>query len=71
MVELEDKEKLKYRQFVGLLNTIRARGLLSAQQRRAYDARWRSEKNNRDLILEELERLMENYTEKMISNQEN
>jgi hypothetical protein len=63
MTEQEDKERLKYRQFVGMLNAIRGRGLLTASQRREYDARWRSESGNRDLILEELGRIMDNYSE--------
>jgi hypothetical protein len=70
MTEQEDAERLKYRQFVGMLNAIRGRGLLTASQRREYDARWRSESGDRDLILEELGRIMENYSEDEMTNQD-
>ena len=69
MTEQEDAERLKYRQFVGMLNAIRGRGLLTASQRREYDARWRSESGDRDLILEELGRIMENYSEDEMTSQ--
>jgi hypothetical protein len=69
MTEQEDRERLKYRQFVGMLNAIRGRGLLTASQRREYDARWRSESGDRDFILEELGRIMENYSEDEMMSQ--
>lgn len=69
MTEQEDAERLKYRQFVGMLNAIRGRGLLTASQRREFDARWRSESGDRDLILEELGRIMENYSEDEMTSQ--
>ena len=69
MTEQEDAERLKYRQFVGMLNAIRGRGLLTASQRREFDARWRSESGDRDLILEELGRIMENYSEDEMMSQ--
>lgn len=69
MTEQEDTERLKYRQFVGMLNAIRGRGLLTASQRREFDAKWRSESGDRDLILEELGRIMENYSENEMTSQ--
>ena len=66
MVDIENDEKLRYGQFVGLLNVIRSRGLMSAEQRREYDKRWRDVPENRDLVLQELERIMEEHSERLI-----
>jgi hypothetical protein len=66
MVEV-DSEKYKYRQFVELLNTLRRKALVSAQQRREFDKRWRAEPELRDLVYEELERINDEYTERCIS----
>lgn len=67
MAEIIDDERLKFGQFVELLNVIRSRGLISAEQWRELDKRWRTEPWNRDLILEELERMMEEYSENLLS----
>ena len=69
MKEQGDTEKVKYRQFVGMLNAIRGKGLLSAEERREYDSRWRTEKDGRDFILEELGRIMETYSEREVTSQ--
>jgi hypothetical protein len=61
--EVKDDERLKYGQFVELLNVLKSRGLVSAERRRELDVRWRAEPWNRDLILEELERIIEEYGE--------
>lgn len=66
MVEV-DSEKFKYRQFVELLNTLRSKALVSAQQRREFDRRWRAEPELRDLVLEELERINDEHAERRIS----
>jgi len=66
MVAIENDEKLRYGQFVGLLNVIRSRGLMSAEQRREYDKRWRDFPDDRDLVLQELERIMEEHSERLI-----
>jgi len=66
MVEV-DSEKFKYRQFVELLNTLRNKALVSAQQRREFDRRWRAEPELRDLVLEELERINDEHAERRIS----
>ena len=71
MVEVEDNEKLKYGQFVELLNTVRSKSLVSAQQRRDFDRRWRAEPELRDLVLEDLERIIEKYSERLISKDHN
>ena len=68
MVEIQDDEKLKYGQFVELLNTIRGKGLVSAERRRELDKRWSVEQENRDLILEEIERIMEEHSRRLIPN---
>ena len=60
---MKDDERLKYGQFVELLNVIRSRGLISAEEWRDLDGRWSDEPWNRDLILEELERIIEEYGE--------
>ena len=70
MVEVGDEEKLKYGQFVDLLNAIRSKDLISAKERRDLDKRWRSEPELRDLILEDLERIMEQHAERKIKDNE-
>lgn len=64
---MEDSARFKYRQFVELLNTLRSKALVSAQQRREFDRRWRDEPGLRDLVLEELERINEEHTERRMS----
>ncbi len=66
MVDVSDDARLKYGQFVELLNTIKSKGLVSAERRRELDKRWRTEQKNRDLVLEEIERIMENHSETLI-----
>jgi hypothetical protein len=66
----EDDKRLKYGQFVELLNTIRSKGLVSAEKRRELDKRWRAEPVNRDIVLEEIERIIENHTEQQIAQEE-
>jgi len=63
-----DKEKLRYRQFVEMINTLRSLELISAEYRRELDRKWRTEPNQRELILEELDRLNNEYSEKRISS---
>jgi hypothetical protein len=64
---VQDDHRIKYGQFVELLNTIRSEGLISAEKRRELDKRWRTELVNRDLVLEEMERIMEAHSEKLIA----
>ena len=70
MDSIQEDERLKYRQFVELLNTVRSKGLVSAEQRRKLDKRWRSEPRNRDIVLEEIERIIETHSEQQISQGE-
>jgi len=67
MVEIGDKERVKYGQFVDMLNALRGEDLISAQQRREFDRRWRAEPGLRDLIIEDLERIMEQHSERLMS----
>jgi len=67
MDETVDEEKMRYGQLVDMLNALRSKGLISAQQRRDLDRRWRAEPELRDLILEDLERIMENHAERLIA----
>ena len=66
MVDVSDDARLKYGQFVELLNTIKSKGLVSAERRREFEKRWRTEQKNRDLVLEEIERIIENHSETLI-----
>ena len=66
MVDVSDDARLKYGQFVELLNTIKSKGLVSAERRRELDKRWRTDQKNRDMVLEEIERIMENHSETLI-----
>ena len=66
----QDDERMKYGQFVELLNTVRSKGLVSAEKRRALDKRWRGEPVNRDIVLEEIERIIEAHSEQQISQGE-
>ena len=66
MVDVSDDARLKYGQFVELLNTIKNKGLVSAERRRELEKRWRTDQKNRDLVLEEIERIMENHSETLI-----
>lgn len=61
-----DHEKLRYRQFVELINTLRSLKLVSAQYRRELDRRWRKEPEKRILILEELDRLNDEHIQRRI-----
>ena len=70
MDTVEDDQRLKYGQFVELLNTLRGKGLVSAEKRRNLDKRWRGEPVNRDIILEEIERLIEAHSEQQIAQEE-
>jgi hypothetical protein len=63
MVDVSDDVRLKYGQFVELLNTIKSNGLLSAERRRELDKRWRTDQKNRDLVLEEIAGIMESHSE--------
>jgi len=67
---IQDDKRLKYGQFVELLNTIRGEGLVSAEKRRELDKRWRAEPVNRDLVLDEIARIMETHSERLISEEE-
>lgn len=66
-MEDEDNERMKYSQFVELLNVIRRKSLISAKERRDLDQRWRSDTDNRDLVLEEIECIVERHNEEVIS----
>ncbi len=70
MDSTQDDERMKYGQFVELLNTIRSKGLVSAEKRRDLDKRWRGEPVNRDIVLEEIERIIEAHSEQQISQGE-
>jgi hypothetical protein len=70
MDSIQDDERLKYGQFVELLNTVRSEGLVSAEKRRALDKRWRAEPANRDIVLDEIARIMESHSEQQISEGE-
>ncbi len=67
MDSIQDDERLKYGQFVELLNTVRSKGLVSAEKRRELDKRWRGEPVNRDIVLDEIARIMETHSEQQIS----
>ena len=58
---------MKYGQFIELLNTIRSERLISAEKRRNLDKRWRADPTNRDLVLDEIARVMEAHSEQQIS----
>jgi hypothetical protein len=70
MDSIQDDERMKYGQFVELLNTVRSKGLVTAEKRRELDRRWRAEPFNRDIVLEEIERIMEALSEQQISQDE-
>ncbi len=70
MDSIQDDERMKYGQFVELLNTVRSKGLVTAEKRRALDKRWRAEPVNRDIVLEEIERIIEAHSEQQISQGE-
>ena len=70
MDSVQEDQRLKYGQFVELLNTLRGKGLVSAEKRRQLDKRWRGEPVNRDIVLEEIERLIEAHSEQQISQGE-
>ncbi len=66
MVDASDDTRLKYGQFIELLNTIKSKGLVSAERRRELDKRWRIDQKNRDLVLEEIAGIMENHSETLM-----
>jgi len=66
MVDVSDDTRMKYRQFIELLNTIKSKGLVSAERRRELDKRWRIDQKNRDLVLEEIAVIMENHSETLM-----
>lgn len=70
MDSIQDDHRVRYGQLVEMLNTIRSEGLISAEKRRELDKRWRAEPVNRDIVLEEIERLMETHSERLISKEE-
>jgi hypothetical protein len=70
MDSIQDDERLKYGQFVELLNTVRSEGLVTAEKRRELDKRWRAEPANRDIVLDEIARIMESHSEQQISEGE-
>ena len=70
MDSIPDDQRLKYGQFVELLNTIRSEGLVSAEKRRELDKRWRAQPVNRDIVLDEIARIMETVSEQQISEEE-
>jgi hypothetical protein len=66
MVDVSDDTRLKYGQFIELLNTVKSKGLVSAERRRELDKRWRTDQKNRDLVLEEIAGIMENHSETLM-----
>ncbi len=66
MVDVSDDTRIKYGQFIELLNTIKSKGLVSAERRRELDKRWRTDQKNRDLVLEEIAEIMENHSETLM-----
>ncbi len=66
MVDVSDDTRMKYGQFIELLNTIKRKGLVSAERRRELDKRWRTDQKNRDLVLEEIAGIMENHSETLM-----
>lgn len=66
MVDVSDDTRLKYGQFIELLNTIKSKGLVTAERRRELDKRWRIDQKNRDLVLEEIAGIMENHGETLM-----
>jgi hypothetical protein len=70
MDTIQDDHRVRYGQFVELLNTIRSEDLISAKKRRELDKRWRAEPGNRDIVLEEIERIMEAHSERLIAKEE-
>jgi hypothetical protein len=63
-----DDARLEYRQFVELINTVRSKGLVTAEHRRDLDKRWRMEQENKNLVLKEIEEIMENYSRHILEN---
>ena len=66
MGDVTDDTRIKYGQFIEILNTIKSKGLVSAERRRELDKRWRTDQKNRDLVLKEIERIIENHSETLI-----
>jgi hypothetical protein len=66
MGDVTDDTRIKYGQFIEILNTIKSKGLVSAERRRELDKRWRTDQKNRDLVLEEIAGIMENHSETLI-----
>ncbi len=66
MVDVSDDTRLNYGQFIELLNTIKRKGLVSAERRRELDKRWRTDQKNRDQVLEEIAGIMENHSETLM-----
>jgi hypothetical protein len=53
-LERPKRKKNEYRKFVEIINEVRRKELISAQERREYDRRWRNYEDERDYILSEL-----------------
>ena len=68
MVDVSDDTRMKYGQFIELLNTIKSKGLVSAERRRELDKRWRTDQKNRDLVLEEIAGIMESHSETIMKS---
>jgi hypothetical protein len=62
-VTSKEKEKIEqrriqqrnYRNFVDLLNQLRSKNAISAVERRSYEEKWRTQPDNRDSLMKELE----------------
>jgi len=52
------KERNVYREFVEALNQAKAEGVISAEQRREFDKRWRRHEEERDGLLREVRALL-------------
>jgi len=57
-IDKANVEASNYRIFVGLLNEARKKNLISAEQRRGKDKRWRDEAESRFVLTEELNHLL-------------
>jgi hypothetical protein len=53
-LERPKRKKNEYRKFVEIVNEVRRKELISAEERREYDRRWRNYEDERDYILSEL-----------------
>ncbi|MHA2075872.1 MAG: hypothetical protein ACW97X_14725 [Candidatus Hodarchaeales archaeon] len=48
------RKKKEYRNFIEIVNDVRSKGLISAEKRREYDKKWRTNEDEREFIILEL-----------------